>query len=210
MLLWSGGPGYDVYGEVVGRPLSLFRCYPRYNSSRFRIGGRGSGGYASYNFICCFGPSSTAITLVLGSRGRLLIYHHTGRPTGNALSLPKKFVSVGRANRRNMTHRMLRRAKLGIRRTICRFSLPGVCVCSNFPIRALSVFFLYAMRSVDRFSTVSSMSSSFFLPLSRVGPRSFKLSSVHQKLGGFLSSEWFIGVWRVARACPLPFYLVFW
>lgn len=173
---------------VVRRPLSRFGCYPGYNSTRFRIRGRGSGRYTSYNFICCFGPSSTAITLVLGRHSRLLIYHHTGRPTGKALSLPKNFVSVARANRRNITHRMERRANVGITGTRCLFSLPGVCVCSNFPMRALSVFFHYAIRSALRFRTVSSTTSLFFLPLGSVHARRFKLNSVHGKINVFLRS----------------------
>lgn len=146
---------------MVVRPLRLFGCYPGYNSPRFRIGGRGSGHYTSYNFICCFGSDTTAMTFVLGSGGRLLIYHEKGRPTGKALSLSNKFVSVRRANRRNITHRILRRANLRIRRTICRFSLPGACLCSKFLMRALSLFFLYGIGSADQVGTVSSITRSF-------------------------------------------------
>lgn len=148
-----------LLGSEAVRPLRLFGFYPMYNSPRFRVRGRGSGGYTSYKFICCFGSDTTAITFVLGKGKRLLIYQQKGRPTGNALSLSNKFVSVFRANRRKMTHRIGRRAKLMIARTGCLFSLPGACLCSNFLMRALSRFFLYRIRSSRLVGTVSSITS---------------------------------------------------
>lgn len=170
-------------------PLSQFQYCPKCGSARFGIHNEKSKQCADCGFVYYFNPSAATVALIFNERNELLVCRRAKEPAKGTLDLPGGFVDMHETGEEGVIREVKEETGLIVKEATYLFSLPNIYIYSGFPVHTLDMFFLCKVEDTEHFKAMDDVADSFFLPLNRIDPEEFGLSSIQKGLKRFLQER---------------------
>lgn len=166
-------------------PLDQFVYCPKCGSDRFVVHDVKSKHCESCHFTYYFNPSSATVAFILNEKRELLVCRRAKNPAAGTLDLPGGFIDMHETGEEGVAREVMEETGMVVTASRYLFSLPNVYEYSGFLVHTLDMFFLCEVADASRFHAHDDVADCFFLPMERVCPEEFGLSSIRKGVGWF-------------------------
>jgi ADP-ribose pyrophosphatase YjhB (NUDIX family) len=175
-------------------PFEQFHFCPECGSSRFEVHNEKSKRCADCGFVYYFNPSAATVALILNERGELLVCRRAKEPAKGTLDLPGGFIDMDETGEEGVAREVLEETGLRVSRATYLFSLPNIYVYSGFPVHTLDLFFRCEVPDAHHLAAMDDVADAFFLPLAKVRPEEFGLTSIRKGVERMLQNYHVYGI----------------
>lgn len=161
-------------------PLHLFLYCPRCGSNHFVINNFKSKRCNDCGFIYYFNPSSSTVAVIINKKHELLVATRANDPAKDTFDLPGGFVDMNETGEEAVIREVKEETGLNITSVKYLFSIPNTYMYSGFEVQTTDLFFLCYTDDDSSFSAHDDVASLQFIPIDKLDPSLFGLSSVKQ------------------------------
>lgn len=171
-------------------PLDRFAYCPVCGSHEFRVNNFKSKKCAQCGFTYYANPSSATAAFILDDHDHLLVVRRAKEPARGTLDLPGGFCDMDETVEDGMRREIEEETGLKVTNVEYLFSTPNVYKYSGMDIHTLDMDFLVRVHgnSVD-VTAADDAAEALWLPLSRVNPDDFGLTSIRNAVVRFLEER---------------------
>ena len=170
-------------------PLHQFKYCPKCGSSSFHEHNFKANICDSCGFIYYFNPSSATVAFIQNEKGELLVCRRAHEPAKGTLDLPGGFVDMQESGEAAIMREVEEETGLKAKVIEYMFSLPNKYMYSDFEVQTLDMFFAIQVEDAGVLQANDDVEESFFIPLDKIDPAEFGLTSVRIGLEQFLAEK---------------------
>jgi ADP-ribose pyrophosphatase YjhB (NUDIX family) len=167
----------------------LFKYCPVCGSDEFSKNNFKSKKCQKCGFVYYLNPSAATAAFITNEKGELLVCRRGHEPAKDTLDLPGGFVDAHETGEEGIAREI--KEELGAETTELRylFSLPNEYLYSDLTEPTLDMFFEAKLLNYNTIKAEDDVAECFFLPLEKVNPEDFGLTSVRCAVGLFLKKK---------------------
>ncbi len=169
-------------------PLEQFKYCPKCGSSRFGVHNGKSKHCLDCGFTYYFNSCSATVALILNPQREMLICRRGKEPAKGTLDLPGGFVDMYETGEEGVAREVKEETGLIVEDTRYLFSLPNLYEYSGFMVHTLDMFFLCTVKDTERITAQDDVAETFWMPLAKINPDEFGLTSVREGVNRFLKN----------------------
>jgi 8-oxo-dGTP pyrophosphatase MutT (NUDIX family) len=173
----------------MSHPLSYFRFCPHCGSEKFEEYDFKSKRCAACGFTYYANIAAATACFIRNDRGELLIARRKKEPAKGTLDLPGGFVDMDESGEAAICREIEEETGLHIALPHFLFSLPNIYLYSGMEIHTLDLFFETTIPENDVPIASDDVSELTFLPLNKIDPALFGLSSIKRAMDIYLKQK---------------------
>jgi ADP-ribose pyrophosphatase YjhB (NUDIX family) len=157
---------------------SLFKFCPVCGSENFKMNNDKSKICKQCGFVYFVNPSAAVAAFIVNANNELLLCRRAHEPHKGSLDLAGGFVDVNETGEQAIEREI--KEELNSQTTIIKylFSLPNDYEYSKLNIPTLDLFYLCELEDYKNIQPADDVSECFFVPIDKIDPHSFGLSSI--------------------------------